>query len=235
MKLKTISLLLAFACSSSLPAAITISVADNVPNGTASGGTGTGIGVLTTSLGTIQSNRLLPVATYTVSNLNFTSIGGTATESFTFTITYSATSNGTDSAATQYSGFGNVSVTGGSSNNHVDGAETLTATIALASSTFANLSQSGLTYARAGSAAGGNTGTITWAEGSFAVSQGNTIANLNANDGFSWFTITVDDGKTLNLEGFGAQFTAIPEPGTTALITALGLGAFVLLHRRRKA
>lgn len=86
MKLKTISLLLAFACTSSLPAYINITVQDNVPNGSVSGGSGSGGGLLSTTHGSILSNVGMPLTTYTVSGLDFTSIGGTAAESFTFTI-----------------------------------------------------------------------------------------------------------------------------------------------------
>lgn len=234
MKTKIITLLMAFACASSLPAAITINVTNNVPNGTASGGSGTGAGLFTTSVGSIATNHGMPITTYTVSNLDFTSLGGTANESFTFTLTYTATSDGVTPASPQFNTFGNVSVTGGNS-NQVDGDETLTATIALATSTFPQLSLKGLTQARAGGASGANTGTITWVDGSHAVSSGNTIANLDPENGYTWFTLTVDPTRTLNVEGFSAQFTAIPEPSTTVLVAALGLGAFVLLRRRRKA
>jgi hypothetical protein len=125
---KPISILLfSLASLATLPAAITITVVNNVPNGTASGaasGTGVGTGLLTTSFGSISSNRGLPATNYTVSGVDLTSLGGSATESFTFTVGYTATTNGTTPATVNFSSpFGNVAVGG---NNFIDGAETLT-------------------------------------------------------------------------------------------------------------
>lgn len=228
------ALLLSMTATATLTAQISITVVDNVPNGTASGGTGSGAGLLTTTAGNISSNIGLPVMTYTVSNLDFTSIGGTASESFTFSVTFTATSDGSTPASVQFAPFGNVGVTGGSNSNLVDGSETLTATIALTGSSFAGLSLDGMVTARAGGAAGGNTGTITWATGSFAVSTGNTVATINPADGITAFTITVDPTRTLNFEGFSAQFTAIPEPSTYAALIGLGALGFVAARRRRQ-
>ena len=226
---KPISIFLfSLASAATLPAAVTITVANNVPNGTASGGTGTAPdpgGLLSTSLGTITSNRGLPVTSYTVSGIDLTSVGGTTSESFTFTVGYTQL-NGT---GVQFNGFGNVSVTGNSDNNNINGTESLTATITLTSTTFTNLSLVGLTLARAGGVVGVETGTFTWTGGSFNVSSGNTIANSVTGNSF---TLTAGSGSAINIEGFGAQFVAVPEPASTSL---LALGTVALLRRRRIA
>jgi hypothetical protein len=207
--------------AASLPAAVTITVANNVTNGTASGGSGTGPGLISTSSGAISSNRLLPVTTYTVTGVNLTSVGGTASESFTFTVGYTASGG-----SPTFSGFGNVGVGG---NGLVNDAETITATINLTSSTFAELSLTGFTYARAGAMGAGESGTFSWTGGSFNVSTGNTVANSVTGNSFSF---AVSGTSTLNLEGFGAQFVAVPESTSTSL---LALGATALLRRRRRA
>jgi hypothetical protein len=233
VKLMLKALLLSLATAASLNAQIIINVTDNVPNGTASGGTGSGGGLLTTSSGNISSAIGLPVMTYTVSNLDLTSVGGTATESFTFSMTFTATSDGSTPADTEFSGFGNVGVTGGISGAFVDGTETLTGTIALTSSTFAGLSLDGLTIARAGGLAAGRTGAITWSTGNFAVSQGNTIANINVNDAITSFTVTAPSSQ-INFEGFSAQFTAIPEPSTYVLLVGFAVLGLAIVRRRRQ-
>lgn len=231
MKPKLISLLLAIACTTSLSASITITVENAIPFGTASGGTGSGTGQLSTTVGSIVSDLGMPVTAYTVSDLDFTSIGGTASESFTFAVTYTATTDGA-AGTPQFNTFGNVSVTGGANDNFVNPNQTLTASIALASTTFAGLSLDGLTFAQAGGMATGRTGTIEWAGGSHAVSSGNITATLDPSSGYTSFTLLVND--PLNVQAFGAQFTAIPEPSSAALVAALALGGVVFLRRRRK-
>jgi hypothetical protein len=232
---KPISILLfSLASLATLPAAITITVVNNVPNGTASGapsGTGVGTGLLTTSFGSISSNRGLPATNYTVSGVDLTSLGGSATESFTFTVGYTATTNGTTPSTVNFSSpFGNVAVGG---NNFIDGAETLTATITLTSSTFAGLSLTGFTKARAGGfpSPTGESGTFTWEGGSANVVAANTIVNITGNS-VTFNSINSTVASTLNFEGFEAQFSAVPEPASTSL---LALGALALLHRRRTA
>lgn len=227
-------LFLSLAPAASLPA-VTITVANNVPNGINSGGSGSAAGLLTTTLGSISSNRGLPVTTYTVSGVDLTSVGGTNNENFTFTVGYSATGG-----AVGFSGFGNVGVGG---DFLVSGSESLTATITLTSSSFANLSLTGFTYVRAGGFGAGETGTFTWAGGSHNIGPltGTTIANgINGSgataatltSGLTQAPLTPGGNSTLNFEGFGAEFVAIPEPASASL---LALGAAALLRRRRSA
>lgn len=232
MKTQASILLLSFASVATLPA-ITITVANNVPNGTASGGGGSSAGLLTSTLGTISSNRGLPVTTYTVSGVDLTSVGGTNNENFTFTVSYSA-----PAGAIGFSGFGNIGVGG---DFLVTGSEALTATIALTSSSFPDLSLTGFTYVRAGGFNPGEKGTFTWSGGSHSIGPvaGTTIANgINGSgatsatltSGLNQAPLTPGGNSTLNFEGFGAQFVAVPEPASASL---LALGALALLRRRR--
>jgi hypothetical protein len=228
---KTLPLLLfTLASASTLPAAVTINVSNFTPNGTASGSTANGVlgvGAISSSSGTMTSNRGMNVTTYTVSGVNLTSVGGTASESFTYTVTYSATTNGTTAGTPQFNTFGNVSVTGGGDNNQVEGAETLTATIALATSTFAQLSLMGFTEARAAGVSSGETGTFTHGSGTANIVLGTLSHAVTGNT----FTMRVTNGN-MNTEGFRAQFVAVPEPASASL---LALGAVALLRRRRTA
>lgn len=231
MNKNSITLLITLATATALHGSFEINVGNYTPNGVASGGTGTGNGVLTSSLGSISSNIGLPVTTYTVSNLDFSSLGGTATESFTFTVSYSAT--GDENAAVQFNPFGNVSVTGGGSANQVNTSETLTATIALASSTFAGVSLAGFTETRAGGVGGTDAGLFAWANGgSFSIAVGSTQPTFLPADAVTSLTLSVSTGD-MNLEGFRAQFVAVPEPSTYAALVGFGALAFVALRRRK--
>lgn len=225
---KTLASVVFTLCSAgSLPAAVTITATHNTPNGTASGGNGTGVGVLSTSpTYTISTNRLLPVTTYTVSNVNLTSVGGSATESFTFTVTYAQTGG----SGVQYSGFGNVAVTGGASNNQIGAGETLTATIALATSSFAELSLTGFTTVLVGASQNVDTvnppGTITSGAGStnFVLNQFSYPISGNS------VTFTPLNATAPSFQGFSVEFIAVPEPSSLSL---LALGTLALLRRRR--
>jgi hypothetical protein len=204
-----------------LPAAITITFSNFTPNGTVSGGSGDGVGFLNSTLGVPVSDNGIPVTTYTVSNVDLTSVGGTASESFTFTVSYSQTGG----TGVQFNGFGNVSVTGGD-NNQVEGSETLTASIALTSTSFADLSLTGFTVVRGGGVAGADAGTFTHAGGTANISAGTSEATVTG----TAVTLAVSNGA-INFEGFRANFVAVPEPASASL---LALGAAALLRRRRK-
>lgn len=236
MKTPFAILLVAAASSATLPA-VTITVANNVPNGQPSGGTGTNNGLISTTSGSISSDVSVPVTTYTVTGVDLTSVGGTNNENFTFTVSYTATGG-----AVGFSAFGNVGVGG---DFLVSGSETLTATIALASSSFAGLSLTGFTYVRAGGfvLSEGETGTFTWSGGSHNIGPGSGTTIANGINGSGATSATLTSGlrtagpnsgtnATLNFEGFGAEFVAVPEPASASL---LALGAAALLRRRRTA
>jgi len=158
-----------------------------------------------------------------VTNLNLTSVGGTATESFNFTVTYSQ-AGGTGIV---YSGFGNVGVVGNTDNN-INPSEVLTTAVSLGTSSFAGLSLTGFTQARAGGVTGAETGTFTDGSGSVGVSSGNTIQTISGNS----FDLSAGSASSINLEGYTVEFSAVPEPASASL---LALGALALLRRRRTA
>lgn len=216
---------LTLASASSLPAAVTITALVHVPNGTAAGGSGSGGGALnTTPSYTIVTDRALTSTTYTVSNANLTSVGGTASESFSYVVTYSQTGG----TGIGYTGFGNVAVLGNSDNNNINGPEVLTVTVALGSSTFPGLSLTGFTQVRAGGFVSGEVGTINHGGGSVNVAFGDTIKPISGTS----FDFSVASGSALSLEGYTVGFEAVPEPASASL---LALGAVALLRRRRTA
>lgn len=220
----TLTSLLSLATAASLAAQISINVSDFTPNSTSAG-------ILASSEGSVVSDKGMPMTSYTVSNLDFTSLGGGASESFTFSVSYTATTDGSTTGTPQFNGFGNVSVTGGD-NNQVDGAETLTATIALDSSTFAGLSLDGFFEVRAGGVGAGETGTFSYDGGFFGITEAAKTAELNPLDGITEVTLSVDN--PMNFEGFRAQFTAVPEPSTYALIAGTFTLALIMIRRRRR-
>ena len=222
MKTPILVLLVALASATFLPAAVTITVSNFTPNGISSGGGGSGTGAFSSTLGDEATDNGIPVTTYTITNVDLTSVGGTATESFSFTVSYTQTGG----TGVQFNGFGNVSVTGGDS-NQVGTNETLTATIAMTSSSFADLSLTGFTIVRGGGVAGADAGTFTHAGGSENISAGSSEASVTGTS----VTLAVSTGA-INFEGFRAEFVAVPEPASLSLI---GLGTLVLLRRRRAA
>ena len=203
--------------------AVTISVVNSVPNGTASGGSGSGAGALTTTLGSISTNRGLPVTTYSVTNVDLSGVGGGAAESFSFTVSYAQTGG----TAVQFTSFGNVSVTGGASDQFVDSTEDLTMSIALITSTFPGLSLTGFTSVRlAGITAGSESVTVSHGGAPvIAVNSGTDYVVSGTSMNFDPVTTT-----DFNLQRFSANFEAIPEPSAMLLG---GLGMFALLRRRR--
>lgn len=245
MKTPIAAFVFAMASAASMSAAVTITVSNFTPNGTASGGSGSGVGAFTlainggspTNISTITyptaTDRGIPVTTYTISNIDLTSVGGTASESFTFTVAYTATTDGTTPGVPRFNGFGNVSVgditVADGDDNQVDGTETLTATIHLTSSTFGGLSLVGFTSVRAGGVSDGETAVFNHAGGTADITFANREPSISGN-----FATLIPNSPTdeMNFEGFRADFTAVPEPGSISL---LGLGALALLRRRRIA
>ena len=238
MKHSILAIFAGLATTAALPASVVITTTVQIPNGTASGGNGSGANsALTTTSGTISASTsgspavvTLPVATYSVTGVDLTSVGGTANESFSYTVTYTATSDGTTPASPTYSAFGNIGVgTGTGSVGVVNGSETLTATVALTSSSFVDLSLTGFSFARAGGVNAGESGTFVWTGGSFNILPGVTIASDVTGTAF---TLTAGGASTINIEGFGVRFVAVPEPASASLLV---LGALSLLRRKRPA
>ena len=240
MKTPIVALLFAMASVATLPAAVTISTTMLVPNGSASGGTGSaGTTSLTTSSGSISvattgdpANVVLPVSTYTVTGVDLTSVGGGASESFTFTVTYTATTDGSTAGTVAFSGFGNVAVTGGVGSNWVDNTETLTATVALTDSSFAGLSLTGFTKVVLGAFDSGDAGAVIHGGGTTSLVTSPSLVNIYTISGSSFILDPEGESSEFSLQGFDVQFEAVPEPTSAAL---LALGAVVLLRRRRSA
>lgn len=233
MKPSLTAFVVALASVATLPAAVTITVANNVPNGTASGapsGTGVGSGIISSTSGTMTSNRGLSVTTYTVTGVNLTSVGGGASESFSFTVSYTGTTNGSTPSTVNFtSPFGNVAVGG---DNFISGTETLTATITLTSSTFPDLTLVGFTTTRIGNlTTSGESGTLTHGGGTTSFANGIPNVIVYPVSG-NFVTYQVNGSTTVNFEGFTADFIAVPEPAATTL---LGLASLALLRRRRTA
>lgn len=230
--LSTGVLLASIMLAGSLQAEVTFTVSDKVPNGDNGSGTRT----LSTSLGSVSADPALPTMTYTVTNLDFTSVGGTASETVAFDITFSH--GGTGGTGVQFSSWGNISVTGGD-DNVVDNAETVTATVGIntGSTTYAGDLLIGFTSFSTGDVsvdADEFWNVITRNGTELLQSPGNTTVTFAASP---FVTLDPVSGNrrngTFSAEGFDVQITAtstIPEP------SAALLGGFVLmglLIRRR--
>lgn len=186
--------------------------------------------------GTVVSDAAVPTMTYTVTGVDLTSVGGTASETIIFDIDYSQT-NGT---GVQVNGFGNISVTGGGDNNQVDGDETLTATVSLNSTTYAagDIDLGFVTFVT-----GGVSGTadeqwniITENGTTLYQSPGNNTANFASSSFVTLDPVAGDNfNGTFNAQGYTINLTAtqapIPEPASLAL---LGASAMLMFTRRRK-
>jgi hypothetical protein len=214
------------ALASHLQASIIIDVDDAVLNG--SPGTGTGTRAISTSYGLITAPPIIPTITYNLSNLDLQLVGGSASDSIEFTVTFSQVGG----TSVQFNSFGNVSVTGGD-NNQVDPAESLTATATISSTTFSG-GLSNLFIAFTGMKIGGygsgdvvdmihSTGSLTR---DYAIS---TNSNVVMSSPTTYFTVDVTSGKA-NLQGYSIQITAVPEPSSMLLY---GLSLLGFLRRKR--
>ncbi|MCH7226876.1 PEP-CTERM sorting domain-containing protein [Haloferula sp. A504] len=231
MKLASTELLTlaAILFSGSLHAAVTFTVTESVPDGA----NGSGTRALSTTLGDISAPANLLTTTYTISNLDLTSVGGTLTDTIAFDITYSQTGG----TGVQFNGFGNVSVRGDSGDdNQIDVGETLTAAVSLNAglTTFGGVIGLGLVNADVGGLGpseewnvihdGGTIGRTGIAERltSFASSSFVTIQPVQSNTG----------NDAMNLQGFDVVINAaVPEPSSLALVS--GFVGLSLLRRRR--
>jgi len=206
----------------SLQAAVTFTVTDNVP--------GTSAIDLTTTLGSVSNvPGALPALTYTLTNLDLTSVGGTATNQIVFRINFTKTGG----TAVAYNGTGRIAVSGGTDTNQIDPSETLTGTLSLISTDFSggltNLSI-GFTRINLGGYATNDTNVDIIHDGGTINKDGTGLADVSF-DPSSFVTIdTVASADGVNLGAYDIQITAIPEPSAALLG---GLGLLALLRRRR--
>jgi len=215
------------ATATSAPAAVILNVSDTRPGETANT-------VATTTLGSVSSTANVPTATYTITGLDLTSVGGGASEQIVFDIDYTQT-NG---SGVQVNGFGNISVTGGSSDNMVDGDETITATLSLNSTTFTgDISLGFVSFATGGVS---NFSDESWD----IIHENGTVSFVETTDKVATFApssfVTLDpvagpgsDGGTFNVQGFDVEISTaiIPEPASLSL---LALGSLLIASRRRR-
>ncbi|WPJ95157.1 PEP-CTERM sorting domain-containing protein [Coraliomargarita algicola] len=169
--------------------------------------------------------------TYTLSNLDFTSIGGTATETITFTVDLSGTSGGSASTV-GYKSWGDAFV--GGSNTEVG--EVFTATLGTISSSFTGGSHSvnfaGFTNAFIEAIAEGEEATVAY-EGDSVTVVGSAENEANqATPLSSWISIAPTVGS-MNIGGYNLQLVAVPEPSAAALLAGLAGATFVFVRRRR--
>jgi hypothetical protein len=181
---------LAFAGSSQ--AAVIFTVIDQTPNGDS----GTGTRSLSTTLGNVAATPTIPTTTYTITNLDLTSVGGGASETIAFNLTFShSTGTGT---GVQFNGFGNLSVTGGD-NNQIDLGEALTVTLTInGATTFSGDLSLGLIQINAG----GVSSDETWD----VIHDGGTIGATTANNPTSFAT---SDFVTLKTTDGAQQFDGV--------------------------
>lgn len=219
----------------SLQAAVTFDVTDigparidtNPPSTTLAGAS-------VTSNAISNLNPFPGPVTYTLTNVDFTSIGGTATEQIDFTVTFSVSSGGVDQLT---NGNGFLYNTAGTGPNAIEPGEDLTATLSLTSTTFsgglANLSAGFTGTSLGGLGPNGETWDIVYdggtQAGSLALTTGNQVIPSS-----SFFTINNIGAATapagVSLRGYTVGINAVPEP-SAALLGVLGLLA--LLRRRR--
>ena len=201
--------------------AVTINVRDAVPNGD----NGSGTRNLTTTLGSVSGTPDLPTMTYSVSNLDLTSVGGGASETIAFNITFTQTGGN----FVEFNGFGNVAVNGGN-NTQVDPGEALTATLSLNGglTTFGGAITADITQITIGGRSNDEefnveteSGTTNWPTGAI----GNQVALPPTS--FATLTSVVGLG---NIQAYTVTIDAVPEPGSLAL---LGLGGLLVARRRR--
>lgn len=230
--------------SGSLQAAVTFTVSELVPDGDFGGGSepgaGTGARFLATTLGSVSAPSrvgatsagapLLPTLTYTVTGLDLTAVGGSASDSVVFKVDFTHT-GGTGVA---FSTFGNIAIAGGATANQVSvTGETITSTLSFVSTTFAGgLSNLSFGFTRI-SVGGFNTdesADFTHANGTTSMTAPNnngTQHHVIQPSGF--FTYDPTNGPS-NLAGYNVLVTAVPEPSGVLLG---GIGLLGLFRRRR--
>jgi hypothetical protein len=222
---------LVIATAAPADAAVIVTVSDTRPGELAST-------TPTTTLGSVASNAGMPTATYTLTALDLTSVGGGASETIVFDITYTQTGG----SAPQVNGFGNISVTGGD-DNQVDLGETLTATVSLNSTTFAGVIALGLIELSVGGVNAGETWDVIHDGGTISEAPGAGGTVKTSFPASSFVTLDVTDGPyfsdAVNIAGFQVLVTAdVPEPASMALLGLLAVslsnrGGLLIATRRR--
>ncbi|BDS07016.1 hypothetical protein NT6N_20560 [Oceaniferula spumae] len=184
-------------------------------------------GNIAQSFSTSGNNRII---TYDLTNVDLTSVGGTANETIQLTVSLTGTTGvAANPYLPNYGGDGAVGRDGGGliygSTN-----DTLTATVALVSSTFSGVTVDGFDEVSFGGfIASQNESANIIHEG------GTTLASSPSGNTYtlppsSFMTIDAISGA-FNLVAYEIQLTAVPEPSSTAL---LGLGGLALIMRRRR-
>lgn len=210
-------------------AAVTVTVTDRVFDG--ANGTGTrNLSILSGGAGaSLSAPAVLPTFTYTLSNLDLQGVGGGASETVVFNVSFSQ-SGGT---GLQFTSFGNISVTGAPNNIYIDGTETATATVALSSTTFAGDIAIGFTRLFVGDVGTNETWNTIHDGGTVSGSQ--AAGNNNPFPVSSFFTLDPTSANAnLTIQGYNIDITAteaVPEP-SAALLGSFGI---LLLLRRRRA
>lgn len=217
--------LTSIALAGSLQAAVTFTIQDAGPSVNASSPP-----IFINGAGSVSSSIAAapgPI-TYTVSNLDFTSIGGALTEEVVFTVSFAATGG-----SVEYNTSGNVHVGPSGATNQIDVGETLTTTVALTSTTFAggipNLSIA-FSQVQNGAWGDGDSVKLTYSTGNVTLTRPTDTSNTyNFPSVTNFFTQETLAGG-LNLQRYNVIVTAVPEPSSVLLG---GLGLLALLRRRR--
>jgi hypothetical protein len=217
--------LFALACvTSSLSAAVTLTITDTRPGEAANTTPSSTLGSVATSV----PGTVFPT-TYTVAGLDLTSVGGTASEQIVFQTIYSQTGG----TAVQVNGFGNISVTGGN-DNQIDPGEALTATLSLQSTTFSGglgAISIGFTEVAIGGVDSDETWNIVHDSGTIAGSGGSGINYVVPSSSFLTIQDVARPGTpAVNLQGFDVEISVVPEPSIALLG---GLGLLAMWRRRR--
>lgn len=218
-----------------LEAAVIFTVRDNGPALNSSTAPSTTLGSISSAIGAAAT---APQITYTLAGLDFTSVGGTASEQIQFTVGFAANA-GVVVYNTLPNGniFVNFNGAGTELANQIDSDETLTTTVALTSTTFSgglsNLSIGFFSTLIGGYGTGDDVDVIFGATTVDKIFASDTDPTVNFGGNFSSFVIDTNGTKGVsgvNLQIYDIEITAVPEP-TAALLG--GLGLLALMHRRR--
>lgn len=192
---------------------VVVTVAERIPTLTG-GGNAISPNTLTTTSGTItHTDSTLPLITYTINNVDLTSVGGTANETIAFNVNYTQTGG----TGVQYNTFGNVSVTGGDE-NQISVGEDLTATLSLSSTTFAGTVNLAFNYIHVGGGGGSDAWNIITSSGTTNYTFAANGATFTLAD-TTFMTLDTTVG-TVNLQGFDVKITASGTNGTKFIETA---------------